>query len=277
METLIDLSKYEKSGEGANGSSYNSLVDPNEMIKLYDRGFSEEMIRLELEMAKKVYDLNIPSPRPGELVTDGKRLGIRFWRIPNKKSFARAIADDPANAEKYVREFARMCKELHQVKCEPGYFPDAKEQFYGFLETDTTFNAEEKQKIANYIKAVPDSCTALHGDMHIGNAVTDGKKNYFIDLGCFSCGYPLFDLGMMYIITMINGEEFTYENFHIHADFARTLWPYFADEYFGHGANLQEVEQKVLPFVAIKSLLIGRTVGFLFPYFEDIFRKTILK
>ena len=39
METTrIDITKYVKSGEGANGESYNSIEDKNEMLKLYSVG-----------------------------------------------------------------------------------------------------------------------------------------------------------------------------------------------------------------------------------------------
>ena len=64
---LINLNDYVRTGEGANGASYNHKSDPGIMMKLYLRNF--ESARTELEMAKKVYELGIPSPEPGDLVT----------------------------------------------------------------------------------------------------------------------------------------------------------------------------------------------------------------
>ena len=49
----IDLNDYIRTGEGANGASFNHKSDPNIMMKLYLRNF--ESARTELEMAKKVY------------------------------------------------------------------------------------------------------------------------------------------------------------------------------------------------------------------------------
>ena len=69
--TLIDLAEYERVGEGANGASYNHRQDPNVMLKLYFRNF--EAAELELELARKVYEMGIPTPEPGDLVTDGTR------------------------------------------------------------------------------------------------------------------------------------------------------------------------------------------------------------
>ena len=91
--TLIDLAEYERVGEGANGASYNHRQDPNIMLKLYFRNF--EAAELELELARKVYEMGIPTPEPGDLVTDGKQVGIRFRRLVDKKSFSRACGDNP--------------------------------------------------------------------------------------------------------------------------------------------------------------------------------------
>ena len=66
---LIDLNDYVRTGEGANGASYDHKTDKRIMMKLYLRNF--ESARTELEMARKVYALGIPSPEPGDLVTDG--------------------------------------------------------------------------------------------------------------------------------------------------------------------------------------------------------------
>ena len=79
---LIDLNDYVRTGEGANGASYNHKTDPDIMMKMYFRNF--EAAALELELAKKVYALGIPTPEPGDLVTDGERMGIRFRRIEGK-------------------------------------------------------------------------------------------------------------------------------------------------------------------------------------------------
>ena len=82
--TLIDLNDYVRVGEGANGASYNHKTDPNIMLKMYFRNF--EAAQLELELAQKVYNMGIPTPKPGDLVTDGKQMGILFRRIEGKKS-----------------------------------------------------------------------------------------------------------------------------------------------------------------------------------------------
>ena len=48
---FIDLNEYERSGEGANGASYNHKTDPNIMVKIYFRNF--ESAEKELELAQR--------------------------------------------------------------------------------------------------------------------------------------------------------------------------------------------------------------------------------
>ena len=87
MEPIqISLSDYILSGGGFNGESYDHKTDPSVMLKLYFPGKIQQPLD-EMTLARKVYDLGIPTPEPGEyVVTEDGRYGIRFKRILGKKS-----------------------------------------------------------------------------------------------------------------------------------------------------------------------------------------------
>ena len=74
---LIDIADYEVAGAGANGLSYNHKTDPDLMLKLYNPGKRQQALS-EMLVARKVYEAGIPSPEPGDFVTDGERYGILF-------------------------------------------------------------------------------------------------------------------------------------------------------------------------------------------------------
>lgn len=295
--TLIDMNQYVKAGEGANGASYNNINDPNEMIKLYFEAYPIASIEEEVVAAHKVYDLGIPSPKPGELITDGKRVGIRFFRILNKRSFARAVSEEPERCEEYAREFANMCKDMHKVHCPADQIIDVKKQYKGFLAGDKEFTAAEKDKIAAFIDAMPDADTALHGDMHFGNAVTNlpngapmstPHDNFFIDLGAFAMGTPRMDIAMLALCCLHDDEPFIQENFHFSKAIAEEFWKYFADEYFfkednlgeklfGKGKKLADIEHDLIPYVGLKTFLIENDCGVALPPFVKLIRESILK
>ena len=74
----ISLNDYELSGGGANGESYNHKTDPGIMLKLYFPGKIQQPLD-EMLLARKVYDMGIPSPEPGDyVVSDDGGYGRRF-------------------------------------------------------------------------------------------------------------------------------------------------------------------------------------------------------
>ena len=183
MEPIkIDLNEYVRTGEGANGASYNHKTDPSIMMKLYFRNF--EAAKLELELAQKVYRMGIPTPEPGDLVTDGNQVGIRFRRIDGKKSYSRACGDNPEKAPEYGKEFAQLCKKLHSIHVDTTQFESVKDRLYTMLANNPDFTAEQKQKLHDFIAAAPEADTAIHGDLQFGNAIfteKDGvRTSYFM-------------------------------------------------------------------------------------------------
>ena len=57
----ISLSDYVLSGGGANGESYDHREDPSVMLKLYFPGKIQQPLD-EMNLARKVYELGIPTP-----------------------------------------------------------------------------------------------------------------------------------------------------------------------------------------------------------------------
>ena len=277
MEAIkISLDDYVLSGGGFNGESYDHRTDPGIMLKLYFPGKIQQPLD-EMLMARKVYEAGIPSPRPGEyVVTEDGRYGIRFHRIIGKKSYARAIGDNPEKTEQYACEFAGLCKILHGTSLDTSQFEDIKHRYLRLLEQNPFFSAREKDKLARFICDAPDTGKAIHGDLHFGNAIFAGGERYFIDVGDFCHGYNMFDLGMTYLSSKLSSEEFISENFHMSKSDAGRFWDFFAKAYFGSDRPLKDIEEEVLPYAGLKTLIIERDAG----EPQEVFRaalKSILK
>ena len=261
-ETRINLADYEPSGAGALGESYISKKDPNILLKLYSRE-REQMGLDEYERACKVYSIGVPCPAPGELVRTGEgQLGLQFRRIVGKRSYARALSEHPERLDEYAARFAEECRRLHALRPEPGLFPTAKEQCLTHIRLDKFLSDEEKAALARYVGDLPDADTALHGDLHYGNIIfTDDGQQYFIDLGDFCTGSPLFDLAIVYRQTCLMPEPFIKENYHIDAATARAFWCAFVPRYFGPDAVIEEVEAMLEPYNTLRSLALEHSLG----------------
>ena len=225
MEAIkISLDDYILTGGGINGESYDHKTDPTVMLKLYFPGKIQQPLD-EMLLARKVYEMGIPTPEPGEdVTTEDGRFGIRFRRIPGKLSYARATGDHPEKVQQYAEEFAQMCLQLHATHVDTTQFENVKNRYYRLLTENPFFTSPEKDSIGKFISDVPDTDTAIHGDLQFSNAIFTGDQRYFIDLGDFCYGYPLFDVGMLYLCCILDDEQYLLEYCHMDKPTAVRFW-----------------------------------------------------
>ena len=272
----ISLSDYVLSGGGANGESYDHKTDPSVMLKLYFPGKISQPLD-EMLMARKVYELGIPTPEPGEyVVTEDGRYGIRFKRILGKSSYSRAIGEHPEKIPQYASEFAQMCLSLHKIQLNPKEFDDVKDRYFRLLEENPFFSAKEKDRLGKFIADTPDENTALHGDLQYSNVIfTPEGKRYFIDLGDFCRGNHLFDIGMVYLCCYLSDAEFIQETYHMPKPVAMKFWDTFAPLYFGEGISLKDTEEMIRPYAGLKTLIIERDTKCPMPNFRAALKSVL--
>ena len=264
----IDLADYELAGEGANGVSYNHRRDSDVMLKLYHPGKVQQPLD-EMVVARKVFAAGIPTPEPGDYVTDGTRYGIRFRRIRGKVSYARAVGDHPEDVVRYAEEFAGMCRALHATHVDTAEFECVKDRYARQLVENVFFTPAEKDRLLRFVQDAPDTDTAIHGDLQFGNAIFAGDRRYFIDLGDFCYGYPLFDVGMVYSTAFLSDAGFVREAFHMEPETAVRFWQAFAPAYFGKDRPLRDIEAEVRPYAGLKTIIVERDTGFPMPSFRE--------
>lgn len=290
---LIDIKDYVIRGEGATALLYENPGDPDIVVKLYAPSYPTKAIYGELAVAKKVFELGIPSPEPGTLVTDGTRLGLKFRKVPGKRSYSRAVQQEPERCGEFAREFAGMCKKLHAMVLPKGTFPASKVRTTAMLQNNPFLTDTQRSAILAFLDTVPDADNALHGDLHMGNVISTlapgeplstPHELYFIDLGFFGQGYPLLDIAINNFICNYLDEETRIEQFHLTLPDTQRFWNYFveeyffgeerlADKYFGPGATREDVDRAMLKYTAMRMGLISLVLGRMNPSFAAIIRE----
>ena len=272
---LIDMNDYEESGDGFTAISYNHKGG-GRMMKLYSEFVPTTEPLRELRASKAISQLGLNIPKALRLVTDGKRVGVEFERIGGKRSFARAISQEPEKLEDYTREFARMCKKLHATPCNTSVFVPADNRFLKAVNKSKSFTDEEKGRIVDFIMSVPRTTNCIHGDMHTGNALMAGGEEYWIDLSDFGYGNPLYDLGMLYFVSYCCGDDdMAMRLFHVNVEKMHQVWYYFVDEYFGKEKSQEEVHKLIAPFAALYMVHFEDRGGLL-PGMKEFMRKQLL-
>ena len=251
----INLEDYTQTGEGGQALTY-TRKDGSAMAKMfiYEQGL--DTVEREFYISKAVYEAGIPCPRPIRLVTDGERFGAEYEVIANKRSFTRIISQEPEQLEPLSVKLAQLGRELHATPANTEVFPDMKEVIRPWIEISSCISDALRARLLPILDSIPSPKTSLHGDFHIGNIITNGEKDYWIDLGDFAYGAPEWDLGMNLYLAYYMSPEYMDSLFHLDNATFRKHWSILLRAYYGLNTleEQQAKEKELLKFTAFKLL-----------------------
>ena len=249
----IHLDDYTRSGEGGQGVAYTSKTGKR-LAKLFNPGFDTTLAFYEFQMAQAAYEAGVPTPRPYRLITDGERVGTEYELVENKRSFCRIISGQPERIQEISLRFARDSKALHAMPADISRIPSMKARMQEFYARDGVVPRSLKDKVMPFFEQIPDTPRLLHGDLHIGNIITDGERDLWIDIGQFAYGAPEWDLSLCWRITRIVDPKRTDDLFHLTPEQLQQHWEIFASAYYGLAPReLGTVIRRLIPYAAIKS------------------------
>ena len=251
----INLEDYTQTGEGGQALTY-TRKDGSAMAKMfiYEQGL--DTVEREFYISKAVYEAGIPCPRPIRLVTDGERFGAEYEVIANKRSFTRIISQEPEQLEPLSVKLAQLGRELHATPANTEVFPDMKEVIRPWIEKSSCISDALRARLLPVLDSISSPKTCLHGDFHIGNIITNGKKDYWIDLGDFAYGAPEWDLSMNLYLAYYMSPEYMDSLFHLDNATFRKHWSILLRSYYGLNTleEQQAKEKELLKFTAFKLL-----------------------
>ena len=249
----IDLNDYVQTGEGGTALTYNHK-DGKTLAKLFMPSVTADNAIREFRTGQVVYDLGLPTPKPIRLITDGTRFGAEYELIQHKRSYTRIISQEPDQLVPLSERFAMLAKQIHQTPADTQRLPDMKDLVMQWIDKISNLSDDLRARIHRFMDTVPSTPTCLHGDLHIGNIITDGSRDLWIDVGDFAYGVPEWDLGMMYFAANFMSEERCDNIFHLNNATLRAHWTAFAKAYYGTDSQevLDAEVQKLQPFIFVK-------------------------
>ena len=249
----INLDDYIQTGEGGTALTYTHK-DGLSLAKLYNSGFEAVRAKAEFLTARAVFELGIPSPEPFRLITDGQRSGAEYELIKNKRSYTRIISQEPERLEEISLKFARMAKELHAKQADTTRLQSYKQRIANFYHEKDMVPEDYKLRVLQFLDTVPDTPRCLHGDLHIGNIITDGQRDLWIDLGEFAYGVPEWDLALLWTMCHNMPGDRVEHIFHITHETMMAHWDIFFPAYLGTSdpQAIHEATQRLLPYYAAK-------------------------
>ena len=249
----INLEDYIRTGEGGTAVSYTHKTR-NTLAKLYNPGFESDRAAAEFLTARTVFEMGIPTPEPYRLVTDGERFGAEYELIRNKRSFTRIISEEPERLEGVSLAFAKAARELHAHKADTARLRSYKEVLTRFYQEKGLVPEDYKRHALAFLEKVPEADTCLHGDLQIGNIITDGNRTLWIDVGEFSYGVPQWDISILWTMAHNMKADRSMNLFHITPETFNKHWNIFLPAYLGttDPGELEAYTKRLLPFYAAK-------------------------
>ena len=249
----IDLNEYVRTGEGGTAVSYTHKTR-NTLAKLYNPGFEADRAAAEFFTARTVFEMGIPTPEPYRLVTDGERFGAEYELIRNKRSFTRIISEEPERLEEISFAFAKAARELHAKIADTARLRSYKEVITQFYREKDLVPEEYKRRALAFLEKVPEADTCLHGDLQIGNIITDGDRTLWIDVGEFSHGLPEWDISILWTMAHNMKADRSVKLFHITPETFNKHWNIFLPAYLAtkDPGELEAFTKRLFPFYAAK-------------------------
>ena len=249
----INLDDYIQTGEGGTALTY-TRKDGLSLAKLYQSNFEADRAKAEFLTARTVFQLGIPSPEPYRLVTDGQRNGAEYELIKNKRSYTRIISQEPERLEVISLKFAHMARELHAKQADTTLLDSYKQRMERFYREKNQVPEDYKERALEFLKTVPDTPRCVHGDLHIGNIITDGERDLWIDVGEFAYGAPEWDLALLWTMCHNMPADRVYHIFHITHEQMITHWDIFFPAYLGTSdpQTIDKATKRLLPYYAAK-------------------------
>ncbi len=217
------------------GSDNYYNEDETVLLKVFKGNAEQILSGIESEKAISDYvaGLGIKTPAVYDIgKTEDGKVCASYEYIKNKKSIIRAVSEDLSQADRYMKLFADIGKQLHSKKCDASWVPDYRAQAIENVALLDNTDDETRNGIKAFLGSFPDDNSCLHGDFNPGNFIIADGEVYAIDLGEFSKGHFMADASMFYMMTHFIPKHGAEKVFHMEQSQYLKCWSLFADHYF---------------------------------------------
>lgn len=152
--------------------------DGDTAVKVFDANFPKTDVLNEALNQARVEEtgLDIPKIHSVNVTEDGK------WCIVSDyvegKTLEQIMEEDPANLEKYMKEFVALQLEVHSKRAP--LLNKLKDKWDNKIAASKAINATTRYELRSRLAGMPKHDKVLHGDFNPSNVIVDAEGKYHI-------------------------------------------------------------------------------------------------
>ena len=201
----ISIEGKECIGSGITCKVYK--LDEDKIIKVYEpQVLYDFLIEKENDASKAAFLAGVQTPIVYDIVKVGDRFG-NIFEYCDGEDLLKVIEKDREHLEDYIKSFAQAVKKAHKIQLNPTKTDSIKQNSLDTLPLlvgeGKLLNQDEYEKLKKVFDIIPDSNSFSQGDCHPGNARYKNGVITLLDLATCGRGHPIFDMGSMYIMSLV--------------------------------------------------------------------------
>ncbi len=175
-------------------------------VKVFDKNFPKADVLNEALNQAMVEETGLPIPRVlGVNVTEDGNWCITSDYIEGK-TLEQIMEEDPANVEKYMREFVALQMEVHSKKMPK--LNKLKDKWNNKISASKELNATTRYELHTRLSSMPKHNKVLHGDFNPSNIIVDAKGRFHVlDWSHATQGNASADAATTYLLFALKDEK----------------------------------------------------------------------
>lgn len=195
MEQRSEKELGRKIGSGFTAQIYE--WGNNQVLKLYNQGFPNELIVREANKTRLLHSAGINVPEAGDLVEINGRLGLPMEKI-NGETMQELIIQKPWRMFHYWRMLVELQIKLFEIESIQG-LPPQRKFIKDTIQNTAKLQPTMKAALLDSLEKLPDGNSIIHYDLYPANILITANGPFIIDwMGAFK-GNPLADVARTWI------------------------------------------------------------------------------
>lgn len=180
--------------------------DGDKVVKMFDSNFPKASVLNEALNQAYVEETGLDIPHVlGVNVTEEGNWCIVSDYVEGK-TLEQIMAEDPANIEKYMREFVALQLEVHSKRCP--FLKKLKDKWAEKIADTKVLNATTRYELHTRLSGMPKHNKVLHGDFNPSNIIVDADgKFHILDWSHATQGNASADAATTYLLFALKDQK----------------------------------------------------------------------